>query len=207
MPRIQPESDAPSEHFYLRRRWFLPLSAVAVAASLQAIGSGTRPLLRYERDSIAAGEFWRLASGHFVHLGWAHLLLNAAGLILVWVLVGERHRNATWLWIVVCVIAGIDLGFWFLRPALDWYVGLSGLLHGLLAAGLLAGLRDRPAESAVLIAVLVAKIGYEQLYGALPGSASAAGGPVIVDAHFFGSIAGAVAAAACRIRARAAGGL
>jgi len=48
--------------------------------------------------------------------------------------------------------------------------------------------------------MLLAKLAYEQLYGALPGSAATAGGPVIVDAHLYGSIAGIIAAVAILIR-------
>jgi len=36
-------------------------------------------VLRYERAAIAGGEVWRLVSCHFVHLGWAHCLLNVGG--------------------------------------------------------------------------------------------------------------------------------
>ena len=35
----------------------------------------------------------------------------------------------------VASVAMIDLGFVLFEPQLDWYVGLSGVLHGALAAG------------------------------------------------------------------------
>ena len=56
-----------------------------------------RELLRFDRGGIAAGELWRLLTGHFVHLGVSHTLLNLAGLLLVWVLVGAACTWRQWL--------------------------------------------------------------------------------------------------------------
>lgn len=200
MRRIQPAASGTSSRIHAPWQWLLPAALLGIAASLAAFGDTARELLRYERDAIAAGEIWRLASGHLVHLGWPHYLLNAGGLVLVWVLVGARLHARAWLVVLAVVIAGLDAGFWLFSPELTWYVGLSGVLHGLLFAGLVAGWRAAPAESGILAVILVAKLAYEQLYGALPGSAATAGGPVIVDAHLYGSIAGIIAAAAILIR-------
>jgi rhomboid family GlyGly-CTERM serine protease len=122
--------------------------------------------------------------------------MNVLGLLLVWALVGSAWRAGQWLVITLITIFIIDLGFWVLLPDLTWYVGLSGLLHGLLVAGLVASLM-RPAarhvESFVLAILIVLKLAYEQWAGALPGSAGVAGGAVIVDAHLYGAIGGLVA--------------
>ncbi len=90
----------------------------------------------------------------------------------------------------------MDAGFWFVDSELRWYVGLSGLLHGLLLAGAIAGIRSLPVESIVIAAVVVAKLAYEQIVGPLPGSESVAGAAVVVNAHLYGAIGGALAAAA-----------
>jgi len=78
---------------------------------------------------------------------------------------------------------------------LQWYVGLSGLLHGMLAAGILASLPERRAEASILGVVVAGKLVFEQLVGPLPGSESTSGGAVIVDAHLFGVIGGMLVAA------------
>ncbi len=167
-------------------------------------GDAGRQWLRWDRGAIADGEIWRLVSGHLVHMNWSHFGLNAAGLILVWLLVGERFSSRNWVWIVVVTIAGTDLGFWFLDPQLQWYVGMSGLLHGLLMAGLVMGVLSEPRESLLIGAFVVAKLAFEQLSGSLPGSEMASGGPVIVNAHLYGSISATVVAIIYLIRVRAA---
>ena len=182
------------------RAWLLPGLAIGGVVALALAGDTGRSWLRYDRTAIGDGQLWRLISGHFVHLGWSHLLLNAAGLALVSYLVAARFSPARWLAIAVLTVAGIDAGFWWLEPQLEWYVGLSGLLHGLLAAGIVAGLRFRYREAWLLGVLVAAKLLYEQLVGPLPGSAASSGGTVVVAAHLYGALTGAAVGALLPIR-------
>jgi rhomboid family GlyGly-CTERM serine protease len=192
--RLQEASDA-GDRSILRRSsvWPVPLFLAAFSA-VAALGGATAQLhLRYDRSGIAAGELWRLVTGHFAHLGVAHLVLNLAGLGVVWILVGGAYSSLAWVFIIASSLALIDLGFWFLDRDLGWYVGMSGLLHGLLVAGIVSRFRAAKAESLALAVVVAAKIAWEQLAGPLPGSEFSAGGPVVVNAHLYGAIAGILA--------------
>ena len=186
----------------LGNAWALPGFVAGLAAVLAVAGDPARAWLRYDRQGIEGGEFWRLVTGHFVHLGWSHCALNLLGLVLVWYLVGSHFRVIEWLLISFVAIIGIDLGFWLLEPQLVWYVGLSGWLHALLAAGAIGGFALARGESLALAAVLLVKLAYEQVAGPLPGSEPSTGGAVVVVAHLYGAIAGAVAAAVLAIRSR-----
>ena len=181
----------------------LPLVASSLAVIVALLGDTGRTWLGFDRPGIAAGEFWRLASGHFVHLGASHLFMNVVGLILVWYLTATSFTSRQWLLVTAIVMVGLNLGLWFLEPNLIGYVGLSGLLHGLLAAGIIASLGSGRSEIWILGVGLAAKLGYEQLVGPLPGSEHAAGGAVIVAAHAYGALAGALAAGLLMIRVRA----
>jgi rhomboid family GlyGly-CTERM serine protease len=175
----------------------LALLCLAVALG----GQGMQELLRYQRDAIAGGEAWRLVTGHLAHLGWSHLWLNLAGLALIWLLVGRAFGNARWLAVFLISALGSSAGLWFMQPDLYWYVGLSGVLHGLLVAGALASwgsYKDAP----ILLALVVAKLAWEQWMGPMPGSAAAAGGPVVVAAHLYGAVSGAVAFGLLRLARR-----
>jgi rhomboid family GlyGly-CTERM serine protease len=181
--------------------WAWPFALAAAAVALEM--AGWRELLRWDRLAIDGGEFWRLLAGHLVHLGWSHLLMNVLGLVLVWTLVGATFSAKAWGVVVAVSIASIDAGFWWLSPELGWYVGLSGVLHALLAAGALNILwRDpgRRLEAGVLIVLVAAKLAFEQLAGPMPGSNAAAGGAVVVDAHLYGALAGCGAAFALAAR-------
>src|SRR5690606_32186414 len=127
----------------LLRVW--PLLALAlVSAVLSFMGGPSSPALRYERDFLLE-QPWRLLSGHLVHLGTSHLLLNLAGLLMIAWVFAPGLAALQWLWLLLGSLVVIDAGFWLLEPQLAWYVGLSGVLHGLLlgAALLDDGLEKR----------------------------------------------------------------
>lgn len=188
------------DHTRLRR---LSRGVGAVPAALAAVvlltslgGEALRLAWRYERGAVLAGEWWRLATGHLVHLGWGHALLNLAGTALAAALFAGRLDGRGWSLAAAAAAAAIGAGFLLLEPDLTWYVGLSGVLHGVFVAGALALLLARQAEGALLLVLLAVKLVWEQFYGALPLSEGSAGGPVVVDAHLYGAIGGLLAAAA-----------
>ena len=174
--------------------WQLPFAIALVCVVAAAWSDAARELLRYDRPAIADGEVWRLLSAHFVHLGYQHLALNLAGLALVWLLVGRRFGTRQWLLAATISIAVMSVGFWFLDAGMRWYVGLSGLLHGILVAGAIRGIRSLPWESVAICVVVAGKLGYEQFVGPLPGSAVAAGGAIVVNAHLYGAAGGVLSA-------------
>ena len=180
---------------YFRHCW-MGLGVIAVVSLLlELLGDGGRLALAYDRDALEAGEFWRLLTGHFVHLSLTHALLNLAGLALVVWIVGHAFSWSHWLFVMFVSIVIIDAGFWFLSPELAWYVGISGLLNGILAAGLVIGIAGREPGSIVLAVVVLAKLTWEQTVGPLPGSESTSGGDVVVIAHIYGAAGGLLSAA------------
>jgi rhomboid family GlyGly-CTERM serine protease len=164
---------------------------IAVALLLELGGAPVREALRYERSGLEAGEIWRAMTGHFVHLGPTHFMLNAVGVVLVAVLVLRVFPLGRWGVVTFVVMGSITLGFWLFNPEIEWYVGLSGLLHGWFAAGVIGLIRNRSPDGWLLAVVLVGKLIIEQWYGTLPGSSELTGGPVVVDAHLYGALAGA----------------
>src|SRR5690606_32556256 len=156
--------------------WVVPLVLTAFSLLVSLGGREAQDLLRYDRTGIAEGDLWRLVTGHFAHLGLSHMLLNIAGLALVWLLVGSAWTLWQWALITLVSLAFIDLGFWFFDPNLSWYVGLSGLLHSMLVAGIIGRIREAPVESLALGVIVLAKVAWEQFAGPLPGSESSAGG-------------------------------
>ena len=187
--------DKVSRSTNLRHCWIGFGIVAAVSLLLELGGDGARQALAYNRDALAAGEYWRLLTAHFVHLSLTHLLLNLAGLALVVWIVGHAFNWSRWLLVIGLSIVSIDAGFWFLAPELDWYVGISGLLNGFLAAGLVIGVADRERESIALAIIVLVKLSWEQAVGPMPGSESTSGGAVVVDAHIYGAVGGLLAVA------------
>jgi rhomboid family GlyGly-CTERM serine protease len=177
----------------VRHAFPLSLGVLSIAAMIG--GHDLRLWLRFDRTAVLHGEVWRLVSAHIAHLGWKHLAMNLAGLALIWMLFNRVYSTTQWLVALVISMLGVGSGVLAFLPAVHWYVGLSGVLHGLFVAGALASLAAGYRAELLLLGLLVAKLGWEQWHGALPGSESFAGGTVLVESHLFGAIAGLLAAA------------
>jgi rhomboid family GlyGly-CTERM serine protease len=177
----------------------LTLVAVCLVLLLPTLwGESGRLALRYDRAALGAGEYWRLLSAHWVHLNLRHALVNAAGLALLWALFARDYSWRQWLFILLAAILAIDAGLWLRDQTVQWYVGSSGALHGILAAGTLAQIRRRQKEGWLLAALLTGKLLYEHLAGPLPFSGST---QVVVNAHLYGVLGGLGAALALKPRA------
>jgi rhomboid family GlyGly-CTERM serine protease len=169
--------------------WAIPIAIATIATLLQATGGAET--WRLARELVLA-EPWRLASGQLVHLGWTHMLMNLTGLGIVWALLGRDLQAWQWVGAILACGAGVSLGLLCLSPGLDWYVGFSGILHGLLAAALLVRMSRQPAILTALVLIgLAAKLVWEQLAGGGADTSHLIGGTVVVDAHFYGALAGA----------------
>ena len=127
------------------------LASCALLLLPELAGDSGRMALRYERAAIGAGQLWRLLTAHIVHLDLDHAALNSLGLVLMWALFARDYRPLQWLAIVLGAIAAIDSGLWLRDSTVAWYVGSSGALHGVMAAGTLAHLRRGDLDFRIVV--------------------------------------------------------
>lgn len=171
----------------------LVLLCVCLAGVNQWLWPAVVETLRYQRDAVLHGQLWRLLTAHLVHGDAQHLLLNMVGTTLVAALFPQTYRVGEWTVILIASALAIGSGFVALEPALKWYVGASGILHGALAAGVIAWWRSGQRGLACALGlILIAKLGWEQWHGALPLTTGLA---VIVDAHAYGAFGGLLGSA------------
>jgi rhomboid family GlyGly-CTERM serine protease len=177
------------------RSWRAPLLLALVLVAFQWLAADGGQRLRYERQAVLDGEAWRLVTGHLVHADFVHLGWNLAGLLLVAWLFAREFDWRGWLAVLVASTVAVNLGFLVFEPQLEWYVGFSGVLHGLMAAGLCAWLwRARDALTALVAGLFALKLGWEHAMGALPFTSATLSLPVIHAAHTYGALGGAAAA-------------
>lgn len=146
-------------------------------------------VLRFDRQLIQQGEVWRLLSAHFTHAGNSHLAMNLAGVLIVMLFFSSYAGVYYWILAIVFISLLTSLGLW-VDQQLFWYVGFSGVLHGLFVLGGYHEYQRYKLSGVLLLLVIVLKLLWEQLVGALPGSASLAEGKVAVNAHLYGALAG-----------------
>lgn len=183
--------------------WAWPLGLCLLLAVLALGGGEWRLALRYDRAALAEGQWWRLASAHFVHLGWAHAALNMAGVLLCALLGPALFTDGRRLAALLAALAlGIGALLWLLSPQVGNYVGLSGVLYGLFVAGLWPLRRD-PAMAGALL-VVVGWMLWQWLGQPLASEERWIGGRIIGVAHVYGAAIGALwlAAEALLLRRR-----
>jgi len=128
--------------------------------------------LEYDRAAIAAGEIWRLFSGHWVHYGFDHFFWD----VLAFGFLGaacERRSRPRFLVCVTASALAISLSVWFGMPGMNAYRGLSGIDSALLVLLFMelwseAGRAGQPKQIVIPAACLMAfvcKVSYELATG------------------------------------------
>ncbi|WP_189408259.1 rhombosortase [Alteromonas halophila] len=177
----------------------LPLSPVhsggpLLVALLSSLAFFFEPLsgdwLAYDRYAIEGWETWRLLTGNLVHTNGYHLLLNLAGLTLLWALHGDYYRIGRFFKVLIWCCLGTSGGLYILSQDLIWYAGLSGALHGLFTWGACMDIRQGLKSGWLLLIGVAIKIGYEQVNGSSNDVASLIDATVAVDAHLYGAVCG-----------------
>jgi rhomboid family GlyGly-CTERM serine protease len=166
------------------------LATVVLLAIAEPISSHW---LMFDRDAINEGQIWRLFSGHFVHLSMSHLLGNALGIVLLAYIAGRSLNNLVGILLLAWCVVVVGIGLYGYADYLDYYVGLSGVLHGLLlVAPFVSPFYSRVIAGCFLL-VIVSKVVWEQSswYDDM-AMAGMIGGRVEANAHLLGVIAGLI---------------
>ncbi len=174
------------------QQWWPILVIVLPCLLLNLGGEPVRAALQYDRLAILHGQLWRIFTGNFVHLGWGHLGEDMAGYVLLCLLLEDLLPGWRCPLLVVVGSLGVGIGLLWGDPGLRWYVGVSGALNTLWIVGAMQLMRQRDWIGWVLAVFLVLKLMYEQLRGPLPWSVATTGGPVVVDAHLYGTFTGVI---------------
>jgi rhomboid family GlyGly-CTERM serine protease len=168
---------------------WLTLGLSGLILLLGLFPSVTEPLLQFDRGRVDNGEWWRLLSGQVVHYGIYHLAMNIAALLLCGYVLLRELSLRSYISLLVITALGVGLGIYTINRELDFYSGLSGVLHGLIVAGLLVGIRETPLFNGLALALVIGKLAQEQSTG-FDASHALLPVPVAVDAHAYGAAAG-----------------
>ncbi len=146
----------------------------------------------FSRPAIAEGEWWRLLTGNLVHISWAHLFFDYAGFVVIWYLFQRQVTFWQWLWVLGISAMAVGLGLWWFNVQLLYYLGISGVLHGMFVFGALTTLRKDKIFAITALFLITLKLLWEQLKGTL-SNPEMVGAPIVVDAHLYGALGGLLA--------------
>lgn len=165
--------------------WLRALALAAILLLVQAAGDPARQFLRFSRDGLAAGEWWRLLGAHFTHLGWTHTVLNVLGVLLCCALAPRLFNRYFWPRLASLAL-GVGLLLWWLSPGVSSYVGLSGVLYGLFSLGLFSQARHGDYPAGVALTVIAAWMLWQWLAAPLASEEALIGGRIVAISHVYG---------------------
>lgn len=171
----------------MNRYLFLAI-ITAVSAALQI--PQLQAVTIWNANLIQHGEWWRILSGNFTHTNLIHLVMNMAALWIMAYLFRPTANNL----LIVLVSGSAFVGTCLLSSDMTTYAGLSGVLHSIFAFYSLTEAINGRRSSWLLVIGVIAKIGYEQWFGASASTAALINARVAIEAHLAGGIFGLLAA-------------
>ena len=167
---------------------WLSAGMAMLAAGLWAAFGPAPPGLVFDRSAIAAGEIWRLVTGHFVHSNGRHALWDIVALAVIGTAMEERGRLQMLAGSATGIVA-VDAWLWWFLPELELYCGLSGMPNAsfVLALADLWQTHRHPAFPIVAL-LLLAKLAAETSAGVSLVVTTA--WPSLPQAHLAGCLGG-----------------
>ncbi|GDY27915.1 hypothetical protein AHAT_38050 [Agarivorans sp. Toyoura001] len=171
-------------NYLLKQFWFIWLTL-----ALSWVLLAHTELASWNKHLIIEGEYWRVLSGNFCHNNLIHWLMNIATLTLIYFVYDDRLSNRHFL--ALSILLGLVGGLALLLAKYDEYVGLSGIIHGLLAyAALIDLMKGKIKLGFIVLTGLGIKLVIEQIYGGDPWVTEMIGIDVATDAHLIFTLLG-----------------
>ena len=123
----------------------------------------------------------------FLHADLAHLLANSVPLAVTLLLLAGSRANSGAIVVLIVVLGGAAL--WLLGRGGVRHIGASGLVFGLVAFHIFAGVFERRLQSLVITGVVALLYASTLVRGILPMQPG-----VSWEGHLFGALAGALVA-------------
>jgi rhomboid protease GluP len=150
---------------------------VAVLILMEVTGGSTRlsNLIRFgakDNDLVAAGQYWRLFTSMFLHIGFIHLVFNSLAL---WTFGRDLERvYGTGRFLLLYLLPGLAGSYASFRFSPYVSAGASGAIFGLIGVSLVFGFKYRSAIPVQLRSRfgtgVIPVIAYNVLYGLNPRS-------------------------------------
>jgi rhomboid family GlyGly-CTERM serine protease len=174
---------------------FLTLTVAAISVAVFLLPDAATAALQFDRNALAAGEWWRFITAHLTHFDANHLAWDVGALIVLGSIGEATSRRRTSVALAVASVA-ISAAVWAWQPQFETYRGLSGIdcsLFGYFAAALI---QQRRRESVVLGTVALLGVTAKCLFELITGTtafATGSGYAPVPLAHLVGVAAGIAA--------------
>nr|WP_322784235.1 rhombosortase [Photobacterium obscurum] len=163
---------------------------LVIAISLMFIAQwpSIQDWLAWDRNAIQDGEVWRILTGNLTHTNWPHMIMNSLALAIISFIF--RTHFSVRLYSYLLLVLAISVGLGIFASEIQWYAGLSGVLHGLFGWGAVKDIQAKHKGGWLLLAGLIAKVSWEQVFGGSASSELLIGARVATEAHLSGAVSG-----------------
>jgi rhomboid family GlyGly-CTERM serine protease len=179
----------------LKLPW-LTFAVAALTVALHVVLGPADAWLILDRTGLAAGEAWRVLTGHFVHLDGPHLFWNVFALVAIGGVLETELALPRAALLAAFAAGAAAVGLWVgvFMPELARYAGLSGVLNTLFAVAVVRAWRQTRHWVFIVFGVgALAKILFELAWG--HSLVVAAHWSSVPEAHLVGLIAGFILSA------------
>ena len=116
------------------RLWIAPLFIALLSLVAMVFEPYSSEIFALTPTASQWSSSFQFLTGHLLHTNNWHLLLNLLGMLLLWALHGDyyAYRRFIVIWIALSLLTGAAIHF---SDPNTVYVGLSGVLHGLVVWG------------------------------------------------------------------------
>jgi rhomboid family GlyGly-CTERM serine protease len=150
--------------------------------------------LEFNRSAILNGEIWRIWTAHFVHSNTNHLTVNAlATIILMLILYKSLQLNSLLIEGLIFTTL-LSLLMLAICPHIQWYNGLSGLLHAITANFFMKKSLQGDRLFQLATVVLCLKVLWESVRSLLGYEKTIGDASVVFEAHFIAVVLGTTTA-------------
>lgn len=170
--------------------WFTLYAVFRLGALFVLFGAAPEALV-FDKGAIADGQWWRLVTGHLVHVDAGHLLWNAGAFLVMGFLLEGVMRLSIWRHaaLLAGAVAVIDAWLWFAQTDLTVYAGFSAVLNAQFIVLVALVWRDTRSPLALLLgAGGLAKTLLEMALGV--SLLTDPSWPPVPEAHLAGLVAG-----------------
>lgn len=159
---------------------------VLLLTSFYILDTSIYKYLAYNLYSIEKLQLWRLFTANFLHTNFYHFILNTFAFTFIFFLFKNNFSFKFYIFLFIFLCFTISTCIYFFSKDIINYVGLSGVLHGLLIYGLY--LEKKSKVNYLMIFIIWFKVIYEQIFGASKQIEELIKAQVAIDAHFYGVV-------------------
>ena len=141
----------------------------------------------YTRESVEAGQWWRIFTGQLVHTNWPHYFLNIASLWLIGLLFYTTLHVKTFTISLFLLLISVGICIHLFVTPLRWYAGLSGAIYGLFVCSAYSAIKNKDYLMGSIVGIaVIGKVISDHFFGSIQDNSALIGARVVTEAHDYG---------------------